>query len=328
MSKILDKTRTHSFVLPVAKRGIDTFSFTPPDGEVYYGSHITLFESDLDSGARIRSQPARGAAGPQTIVVEWWHGPADKVGYEVEVFTWAVDPSAEAPSPTRVMTDFVPSQSGFHFANSFPPVPDITIPIPYGRIELGDASAGLCGGMVFAALDYFLAKRSISSVKQLSSGDVLFDFIVKRLLNSFNLPLGVMTYIVMMDPDYPDGETRQPKGLFAPHGRAWQTIRVEWPLIKKMLDAGQPCPLGLIRIKTKNLSKLGINHQVLAIGYEIEDDTLHLFIYDPNFPDRDDLKLSLSLAAPDQPTLIQYLAQDAPVYSFFRVNYKFRSPPV
>jgi hypothetical protein len=67
---------------------------------------------------------------------------------------------------------------------------------------------------------------------------------------------------------------------------------------------------------------------VLATGYDVVDDHLTLFIYDPNFPDRDNLTLSLSLATPEQPTPITYSARDLPVYAFFHVNYKFRSPPV
>jgi hypothetical protein len=207
-------------------------------------------------------------------------------------------------------------------------VPDITIPIPFGRVEFGDASKGLCGGMVFCALDYFLAGRPVPAAKTPPTTGVLFDTIVRRLLNSFNLPLGVLQYIVLMHPNYPDGETRSSVTRFAPHGRAWQTIRVEWPIIKQMLDSGKPCPLGLVRVKSTDLSKLGQNHQVLATGYDVSDDLLTLFIYDPNHPNRDDLTLSLSLANPEKATPIRYSARDnLPVLAFFHVNYKFRSPP-
>ena len=259
--------------------------------------------------------------------MEWWHGIGDRVSYQLEAFTSPVDDPPNAPSPTRLVTGFVPSRHGFHFANAFPSVPDITIPIPLGRVELGDASNGLCGGMVFCALDYFLAKRPIPAMRTPPTTGELFDTIVRRLLNSFNLPLGIVNYIVMMNPDYPDGETRS-GGLFTQHGRAWRTIRVEWPVIKAMLDAGTPCPLGLVRIKSKDLSQLGHNHQVLATGYDVNDDLLSLFIYDPNHPDRDDVTLSLSLAAPEEPTSITYSPGDQPVYAFFHVNYKFRTPPV
>jgi hypothetical protein len=274
------------------------------------------------------AQPPRGALGTQEIRVEWWHGAGDKVSYQIEAFTRPLNYPPNAPSPTQQLTGFVPREHGFHFANAFPAVPHLTIPIPFGRVELGDASKGLCGGMVFCALDYFLARRQIPALRIPPTTGMLFDSIVRRLLNSFNLPLGILNYIVLMQPDYPDGETRSGGINFAPHGRAWQTIRVEWPIIKTMLDSGMPYPLGLVRVKSTDLSQLGQNHQVLATGYDVQDDLLTLFIYDPNHPDRDNLTLSMSLAAPEQPTPITYsVRNELPVFAFFHVNYKFRSPP-
>jgi hypothetical protein len=327
MSKILSSNRKHASIRRIQRRGTDRFTLILPQGEAYHGSLLTLYEADSHSGARVIAQPPRGAIGMQEISVDWWHGSGDRVSYELEVFTRPVDFAPNAPSPTRQLTGFVPRQHGFHFSNAFPSVPDITIPIPFGRMEFGDASDGLCGGMVFCALDYFLAKRPIPATTTPPTTGMLFDTFVRRLLNSFNLPLGILNYIVLMDPDHPDGETRASGKPFALHGRAWQTIRVEWPIIKRLLDSGQPCPLGLVRVKTTDLSKLGHNHQVLATGYDVTDDLLTLFIYDPNYPGRDDLTLSMSLAAPEQATQITYSAKDFPVFAFFHVKYKFRAPP-
>ena len=328
MPKILSSNRKHVSTLPIQRRGIDKFALNLSPDEAYHSCLLTLVDSDSHSGAKVVAQPPPGARGPQQISVEWWHGVADKISYQLDGFTHAVAAPANAPSPSQQSTGFVPSQHGFHFSNAFPSVPDITIPIPFGRVELGDASNGLCGGMVFAALDFFLAKHPIPAASTPPTTGAVFDDIVRRLLNSFNLPLGILPYIVLMQPEYPDGENRGGGNIFAPHGRAWQTIRVEWPVIKSMLDSGQPCPLGLVRVKSTDLSMLGHNHQVLATGYDVINDMLTLFIYDPNFPNRDDLSLSLSLATPEQPTPITYSAHDGlPVFAFFHVNYKFRSPP-
>ena len=328
MTKLLNSHRAHASVRRIPRRGTDLFALDVPQGQAFHSCLLTLYEADSHSGAKVLAQPEPGAQGKQEIRVEWWHGIADKVRYQLEAFTRPVDLQPDTPSPTRQLTGFVPTEHGFHFANRFPSVPDITIPIPFGRVEFGDASKGLCGGMVFTALDYYLAKRLIPAGKTPPTTGMLFDTLVRRLLNSFNLPLGILNYIVLMQPDYPDGETRSSGSRFAPHGRAWQTIRVEWPLIKQMLDSGMPCPLGLVRVKTRDLSKLGENHQVLATGYDVCDDTLTLFIYDPNYPGRDDLSLSLSLAAPEEATPITYSAPDpSPVFAFFHVDYKFRSPP-
>lgn len=108
-----------------------------------------LLESDRHSSAKVTSQPQRGAPGKQEITVDWRHGAGDRIGYQIEAFTRPLDAARNAPSPTRHLTGFVPSQYGFHFANAFPSVPDITISIPFGKVEFGDASEGLCGGMVY-----------------------------------------------------------------------------------------------------------------------------------------------------------------------------------
>jgi len=56
---------------------------------------------------------------------------------------------------TRMLEGFLPSTSGFRFANSFPHVPVRRIGIPgVISVPIGDASNGLCGGMAFAVRDY------------------------------------------------------------------------------------------------------------------------------------------------------------------------------
>ncbi len=328
MSKALNEMREHISVLPAQERGTDTFQLTAPKSEAYYGCLLTPYESSPDSGAQIVAQPMRGAQGSLSISVKWWHSAGNKVRYQIEAFTSPLQPSTILPSPTRQVTGFLPSRNGFHFNNAFPSVPDITIPIPFGRIELGDASNGLCGGMVFAALDYFVAARPIPDITTPPTNNPLFDYIFHRLLDSFNLPLGLVHYITLMQPDYPDAENTLSKQGIGPHGRSWHTIRQEWPAIKTILDTGQPCPLGLIRVKTKDVSQIGNNHQVLATGYDVNDDNLIIYIYDPNYHDFDYLTLTINLATPEEPTPIIYSAHDdKPVYAFFHVDYKPQVPP-
>jgi hypothetical protein len=43
------------------------------------------------------------------------------------------------------------------FANTWLSQPAVVLATPFGRVSFGDASAGLFGGMVFAALDYWHA---------------------------------------------------------------------------------------------------------------------------------------------------------------------------
>src|SRR6185437_8999559 len=55
---------------------------------------------------------------------------------------------------------FVPSQDAFAFTNSWPSAPAVTVQTPFGQVGIGNADNGLCGGMVFAALDYWHAGKT------------------------------------------------------------------------------------------------------------------------------------------------------------------------
>ncbi len=323
MSKILDVVKRHASLLPVPKRGRDVFPLNIPPGDVFYGCRLTLLEARPGAGARILPQPGEDAGGQNQVSVEWHHPGAGRLRYQVEAFSRSGQAASSPVSPTAVMTGFDPLKHGFRFNNAFPPHPHIQLPTPFGRIRIGDAKNGLCGGMVFAALDYFYAGQPVPDVKKPPSGDILFDYIVKRLYDSFNLPFGVGGYIELMQPDLPDHAA----GLNALSSRAWRTVRQEWPIIKTLLDAGQPCPLGLARVKSSDLRKLGENHQVMTYGYDVKDDLLTLFIYDPNYQDNPNIRIMLDLSDPEGPTTMKYSTGE-PLYAFFHVRYRFNPPPV
>ena len=52
---------------------------------------------------------------------------------------------------------FLPSRHGFAFTNAWPSQPAVVLDTHLGQINIGNAAAGLCGGMVFVALDYWHA---------------------------------------------------------------------------------------------------------------------------------------------------------------------------
>ena len=230
--------------------------------------------------------------------------------------------------PQRRVPGFAPSSSGFRFPNDFPKVPLRRIGIP-GVISLpiGDASNGLCGGMAFAARDYFEAARTPPARTTAPGKGPLYDFIVKRLFDSFNLPYGPVRYLELMHPSYPDGESLWSRLGLAPHGRAWVMVRQEWPKVRAEIDSGHPSPLGLVRVKSTNPFDLKEDHQVLAYAYELTGSLLRLSIYDPNWPGRDDVWLTLDTADPTKPLTVSVSPPDQPVYAFFRVNYAPATPP-
>ena len=55
--------------------------------------------------------------------------------------------------------------------------------------------------------------------------------------------------------------------------------------------------VGLVRHSGLNPFHLTQSHQVLAYAYEVEGDAVTLRIYDPNWPGRDDVRVSLNQLA-------------------------------
>ncbi|MCM3729009.1 hypothetical protein M3226_25535 [Neobacillus cucumis] len=217
------------------------------------------------------------------------------------------------------LTGFLPSLSAFKFGNSFPHVPLKKIKVLGQQIPIGDASYGLCGGMIYAVMDYFEAKMPIPSNPTAPSSGPLFEYIVNRQIESFHWPLGLMKYMVLMNPFLQDHE---------PNGRAWRMIKEEWPRIKNDLDNGKLSPLGLVRVKSLNPFEIRRNHQVLAYGYDLNENDLSIHIYDPNFPNDDHVSISLNIGKPESTTSVFHSKSSEPIYSFFRTDYKFKRPIV
>ncbi|MCH6264573.1 hypothetical protein [Neobacillus citreus] len=224
------------------------------------------------------------------------------------------------------LSEFRPSTAGFKFGNSFPHVPLKKFDIMGRQITIGNASYGLCGGMVFAVMDYFEANMPLPSNQAAPSAGPLFDFIVNRQINSLNLPLGFIKYLYLMNPVLPDDETMASKIGAAPHGRSWRMIINEWPRIKNDLDHGKLSPLGLVRVKSLNPFQFGKNHQVLAYGYHLNKNDLSINIYDPNYPNDDHVTISLNIENPASATTVVHSKSSGPIYSFFRTDYKFKRP--
>lgn len=218
----------------------------------------------------------------------------------------------EQPAPGTAET-FLPSKHGFAFANSWPKQPAVVLPAPFGRIGIGDASKGLCGGMVFAAADYFHAGRR-PPAKRPAAGERLYRYIVRRILHSWRLPTGVLRYYRWML--LPDGEA------------ARRTAEGQWPAIAAELDRGTPVPLGLVTVASASPAQLRHNHQVLAYAYQRRGPRIAVRVYDPNRGPRDDIAVQFDTGgSEDAPHLDHNLGIKRPVRGFFRVGYAPRLPP-
>jgi hypothetical protein len=241
---------------------------------------------------------------------------------------------------------FTPSTSGFRFSNSFPAgIPVVTIPIPGtgATIPLGDASNGVCGGMVYGALDLFLAQprlRVPPDTTPPAGGTPLTNYILARLMDSFALPFGPASNVAR----YIDFMSTLDHDTWLSHGIPWIIANNEWPKIKQDIDAGRPSPLGLVSgswVWPTNISAkikmLGHCHQVLAYGYDLDDAAnLTLLVYDPNdpydpnHPGADDSTISMNIGNPTHttpistPRITDHIAGNVTFRAFFR--HEFYAP--
>lgn len=228
----------------------------------------------------------------------------------------------------RRVAGFLPSQNGFHFSNSnFPRVPDYRINVLGQTISLGDASNGLCGGMSYAVRDLFQSRQLPPSITTTPGSGAVFDFIARRLLDSFELPGGPVKYMGFMNPALADHETDFSRAGLAPHGRSWTMLHDEWPRIRAELDAGHLVNLALVQIKSFNPGDLGHNHQVLVWGYDFDNNDVNIRLYDPNFPDDDNVCLSLNVSDPQHSVAVRHNRSADTVNCFFRTGYSFVVPP-
>jgi hypothetical protein len=218
---------------------------------------------------------------------------------------------------------FKPGSNGFHFGNDFETAPVLTMPVPpFGKIPVGNSAGGLCGGMVFAVLDIFRhGRKPPPDTVAPRPGTPLFEYLTRRLLDSFNGVSGVFKYLAWMQfPD--DTHWYNPSRSIG-----WHTVNGEWPAIKADLDDGQLCPLGVVEVKSLNPLELGNNHQVLAYGYDLDEGAgdLKVLVYDPNNPDDDGVTLAVNLADPDHPSRVTFSA-DPDGRGFFRTAYTPADP--
>ncbi len=212
--------------------------------------------------------------------------------------------------------DFLPSESAFGFVNSWPSAPVTVLRTPFGAVRGGDASRGLCGGMVFAALDYWHAGRPVPAQRP-DQGEPLYAFIVRRLLASWNLPQGIVKYYRWMRlPDAGKG------------GVGWRTVTRTLPDIDAALAVGRPLPLGVVTVQSRRLRDLRRNHQVLVYARESSQDRATLRVYDPNRGARDDIAISFDTDQAAAHTIFEHnLGLDEQVRGFFPIAYATVRPP-
>ncbi|WP_027395050.1 RICIN domain-containing protein [Aquimarina latercula] len=237
---------------------------------------------------------------------------------------WYLRPFINLKFPFVKMTDFSPKKHGFNFSNSF-------------KSTIGDSGSisftfnGLCGGMSYAANDYYSSKKKVPRQNyQPAIGTPLHNYIYERQQNSF----ANLIKFVEMTPN-PFGWRDHEFFYWGLEGRFFE--------LKRRVDQNKTIPLGLFNVHNDPVK----HHQVLAIGYNLgrykgfaENDPhkkeVRIFIYDPNYPN----KLSVLVPVPSQKCYYQFAGEikNGKLVNVFRVNkrwrsyfiddtYKFRNPP-
>jgi hypothetical protein len=211
---------------------------------------------------------------------------------------------------------FLPSTSGLHFANSFPPGPTVRFgPLDPRIIGVGDASAGLCGGMVFTVRDLFEAGVRVPDDRQPpANGTPRFKALVRRQIESLDwmrLPFRFWLASAL--------------GSSFGGDRARASYEREWPAIRREIDAGRLAILGLVRVAGVNPFRLTRNHQVIAHGYAEDGRGVALRLYDPNWPDNDDVTVTIRLDPAFRPIGLEQSTGE-PLLGFFLTTYRPSDP--
>ena len=185
---------------------------------------------------------------------------------------------------------FVPSVHGLHFANRWEPGPTIRLGVLDPRlVGVGDAKAGLCGGMAWFVRERFERGLPVPPDRAAPpNGSPLFRSIVRRQILSLDwlrVPLRFWRAAAMP----PDALVRYSRD-------------VAWPAVRRVIDEGRLPLVGLIRHHGWSPFELDRDHQVLAYRYAVTGDRVTLRLYDPNWPDRDDVAVTLSPAGLGQST--------------------------
>ena len=138
-------------------------------------------------------------------------------------------------SESNAVPGFLPSTHGLRFANSFRPGPTVR----FGRIDprwigVGDASAGLCGGMSWFVRERFEAGLPIpTDTEPPANGSPLFRALVRRQVLSLDWFRTPLRFWWM--------------GAISPERAARRTRETEWPRIRAEIDAGRLAMVGLVR---------------------------------------------------------------------------------
>jgi hypothetical protein len=191
---------------------------------------------------------------------------------------------------------------------------------------------GLCGGMAFAALDYYrswrLPPRGADEAdlpdKTTPVGADLRNYLWRRMMDTLTTAtmdgaaVSTLTWMAVLH--------LIPGGWPFYGGPTWLRDKSyeHWRRLKSHIDSGRPWPIGLIGTTTVPF----YNHQVLACGYEESDDEHGtIYTYDMNGPGKEQT-ITLDFTG----GMLQVVESEphydrGPLRGFFCEDYGFSDPP-
>lgn len=214
--------------------------------------------------------------------------------------SFAAELPAGVQSPPRVANvpaRFDPKAHGFEFTNYY--TGDILVDLPgIGRVNLGNSTYGLCGGMVFSAFDGYNLGASAPDVPTSppASGTELRSYLYERQMDSLRRDNWFLVNRLVLwmrkpledqtvpNPAAQGGENVIERGLITLSRRQFRDK------IEPSLRSNRPIPIVLVKASGEDLatnpkSAFSKNHQVLAIGFRVAgENEWEIDIYDPNFP--------------------------------------------
>jgi hypothetical protein len=212
---------------------------------------------------------------------------------------------------TRVNTVFRPGLHGFHFRNTFnasladilfnqsrcEEVTAIILTGGLAALTWPTRIEHLCGGMCWAALDRYFGHTANPVPADTTPPAVNTPL----FLEIFGRQVDTLAAHGSLPERFCDWMNRPDRGHVFDRTSIGHLVQSEeWPALKGWLDRGIPVSLAVVRergLVEGGGIKVWDNHQVLAWGYSYNDQTkrVEICIYDPNYPDADDVTLGITL---------------------------------
>ncbi len=198
---------------------------------------------------------------------------------------------------SNAVAGFLPSVHGLHFANRFPSGP--TVKLGFIDPRCGRRRRRVRGSVRrherFVRERFEAGQPIPPDAVAPANGSPLFQSIVRRQVLSLDWLRGPLRFWWM--------------GLRGGDWARTRSLTVEWPRIRASIDAGHLALVGLVRHEGWNPWHLTDSHTVVAFGYAIADPgpdgsagAITLRLYDPNWPNRDDVSISLAASGLSQST--------------------------